>query len=272
MKMNRETNNHQTRFLTSLTQGGGKIIHEPEGKKLLSVPPGNSQQYRVAQLDDYSGRKRNQFPWRPPAYLGLEARVSSQHIPGTWGFGWWNDPFALSFGFGGGQRRLPAIPNTAWFFFASPPNYLSFRDDKPAQGFLAATMRPRFKTPWLGMLSGFFLPLGLAPTTAPLFRRVAQIFIQEDSAQVNIDVTKWHHYEIHWDIAKVSFIVDNQLLFETNCTPHAPLGMVIWIDNQFAAFPPGGKLSYGFLENTKAAWLEFRALKTQAPVKQTSLA
>jgi hypothetical protein len=55
--------------------------------------------------------------------------------------------------------RLPALPNTAWFFFASPPNYLSLRDDLPAQGALAAVFRsPR--------LPASLLVLGAASSAA----------------------------------------------------------------------------------------------------------
>jgi hypothetical protein len=31
---------------------------------------------------------------------------------------------------------------------------------------------------------------------------------------------------------------------------------VIWVDNQYAAWPPSGRLSYGTLENHLQAWIE----------------
>ncbi len=46
------------------------------------------------------------FLLRPPIRLSLSARTSSNSIPGTWGFGLWNDPFGLSLGFGGNPFRL----------------------------------------------------------------------------------------------------------------------------------------------------------------------
>ena len=73
--------------------------------------------------------------------LSLSARVSSDSIPGTWGFGLWNHPFGLSIGFGGSPWRLPALPNAVWFFGASEENYLSFRD---TQRFVFATLRSPF--------------------------------------------------------------------------------------------------------------------------------
>ena len=99
----------------------------------LTLPPGPEGEYRWAQLDDYLHRKRKDFLWRPPFRLKLRSRISSENVPGTWGFGLWNDPFSFSLGVGGASRRLPALPNAAWFFFAGDKNYLSFRDGSSCQ-------------------------------------------------------------------------------------------------------------------------------------------
>src|SRR5512146_2593802 len=104
----------------------------------FSIPGGAVGAYRLAQLDDYSQLTRSQLHWHAPCSLLIKARVSENDLPGTWGFGIWNDPFTASLGLGGMARRLPALPITAWFFRASPPDYLSLRDDLPPQGFLAA--------------------------------------------------------------------------------------------------------------------------------------
>ncbi|HET8563198.1 MAG TPA: hypothetical protein VFM35_04915, partial [Candidatus Binatia bacterium] len=93
----------------------------------LMIPAGPSGKYRLAQLDDYTQITRSRFPLRSPLSLSLSARASSESIPGTWGFGLWNDPFGLSLGFGGNPFRLPALPNAAWFFGASKESYLSFK-------------------------------------------------------------------------------------------------------------------------------------------------
>ncbi|MDZ4158214.1 MAG: hypothetical protein U1B80_00340, partial [Anaerolineaceae bacterium] len=120
-----------------MTQGSSV---EPAGENgwRLQTPEGTAQHYRWAQLDDYLNRSRAAFYWKPPFRLQLRARVSTLDLPGTWGFGFWNDPFNISLGLGGAARRLPALPNAAWFFHASPPNYLSLREDRPAQGLLGA--------------------------------------------------------------------------------------------------------------------------------------
>ncbi len=134
------------------TQAGGQVDRlDAAGGWRLSLPPGPAGQYRWAQLDDYIPLPRRRFLWTPPVRLSLEARVSAPGLPGTWGFGFWNDPFQASLGLGGTARRLPALPNAAWFFYASPPNFLAFRDDLPAQGLLAATFRlPLLPAPLFG--------------------------------------------------------------------------------------------------------------------------
>ena len=226
----------------------------------LSIPAGSADKYRLAQLDDYTKLSRGRFPLRPPPStslrtglsLSLFARASSISIPGTWGFGLWNDPFGLSLGFGGNPFRLPALPNAVWFFGASHENYLSFRDDKPAQGFLAQTFRsPRFHP--LLILAGLAFPLSRRTT-----RRLMGKVIREDGVRLRVEVTEWHRYRLDWREDRVGFAVDDTQVFESSVSPHPPLGLVIWIDNQYAAFTPEGKIGFGVLENPEPAWLEIK--------------
>ncbi len=97
---------------------------------LLSIPSGKADQYRLAQLDDYAQLSRGDLPHCSPLNFSLSARVSSDSILGTWGFGLWNNPFGMSIGFGGNPWRFPALPNTVWFFGASEENYLSFKETR----------------------------------------------------------------------------------------------------------------------------------------------
>ena len=121
---------------------GAEVHTDPRrGGWRLEIPAGPKGQYRLAQLDDFTAKKRVNFPWPAPITLSLRARVSTSDIPGTWGFGLWNDPFSLSLGLGGGTRRFPALPNAAWFFGASRQNYLSLRDDLSANGLIAQTFQ-----------------------------------------------------------------------------------------------------------------------------------
>ena len=237
----------------SVTQGNGCWR--------LEMPAGKSSVYRLAQLDDYGDRLRNKFPWSSPTSLSLRVRVSGNSIPGTWGFGFWNDPFSLFFGLGGMKRPLPVLPNAAWFFHASPANYLSLRVDKPVNGFLAATYStPRI--PSIFLVPGFFLaPLLLFQTLSRRIRTILKWIIKEDSTQIKIDVTQWNHYFLKWERNNVYFEINGQPILITRISPQGPLGLVIWIDNQFAAFTPSGKLSAGTLENQVPAWMEIDGIE-----------
>ena len=227
----------------------------------LEIPSGPEGQYRLSQLDDYWGIKRDGFQWQVPVRLSMTARVSSTSIPGTWGFGLWNDPFSLSLGFGGGSRRFPMLPNTAWFFFASPQNYLSLRDDVPAQGFLVQTFRS-LKVPSILLGLGVIgYPLMVSPRIARVIRRVLRNFVRDDSYELTHDVTDWHKYSLAMEEGRVTFQVDDAPMFSTEVIPAGRLGIVIWIDNQYLSFKPDGRLSYGTLACSETAWLEIRDIE-----------
>lgn len=219
---------------------------------LLKIPEGDSSSYRFAQIDDYFGLSRRNFPHHSLT-LSLRAKTSSSSLPGTWGFGLWNDPFGMSLGFGGRHWRLPTLPNAAWFFGASEQNYLSFTDDKPAQGFLAQTFRsPKFHP--LLIPAGISLPFFRKGT-----RKLLSKVIAEDSSAPSVDVTQWHEYRLEWSEKRVAWYVDDALVLESPVSPNPPLGLVIWIDNQFASFPPSGKIGFGVLEGPEA-WLEISGM------------
>jgi hypothetical protein len=226
----------------------------------LTIPAGPASVYRWAQLDDYMELSRKRFNWRSPVHLSLDARISNADMQGTWGFGFWNDPFSASLGMSGMVRQLPTLPECAWFFYASQSNYLSLRDGLPAQGFLAAT----FSSSSVGK---FFLPLGLPfipflfwKRMARLLRSVLKHFIQQDAQLLSVDPTTWHQYELVWQAGKVIFRVDGEVVKQTTTAPHDPLGFVLWLDNQYAAFQPDGMLKFGTLPNLSPISLEIREL------------
>jgi hypothetical protein len=243
---------------------GAKVEEISRGNDLqayrLSIPAGPADKYRLAQVDDYTKMQRNRFPLCYPIGLSLSARASSAIIPGTWGFGLWNDPFGLSLGFGGNAFRLPALPNAAWFFGASKESYLSFRgteqDDLAptfsANGFLAQTFRSPSFHPAL-------IPAGLVlPFSRKRTRQWLGKVIGEDGIRLSVDVTQWHRYRLDWREERVSFEVDDVQVFESHLSPNPPLGLVIWIDNQYAAFTADGKIGFGVLENSEPMWLEIK--------------
>lgn len=240
----------------------------------MEIPAGDASAYRFAQLDDYSGLPRGQFPSSPPLTLSLRARSSGNSVAGTWGFGLWNDPFGLSLGFGGNPFRLPTLPNAIWFFHASEENWLSFRDPKNGRtrrsapmneaagnGFLAQAFRsPNIPSPLLALAGLPALPFLATRRTRKWLRELASRVISEDEICLSVDQTKWHAYRLEWSPRRSAFWVDEALVLESPVSPRPPLGLIIWLDNQFAAFTPEGKIEFGVLKN-EAAWLEMERIE-----------
>ncbi len=251
----------------------------------MEMAAGDAAAYRLAQLDDYARLPRRAFSSHPPLTFSLRARASNDSIPGTWGFGLWNDPFGLSLGFGGNPFRLPALPNATWFFHASEENWLSFssggvgRNEIPrsnetrqahgqarrsaptGNGFLAQSFRsPKIPSPLLasfGLLSlPILLPILATRRTRKWLRGLAGRVIREDGVRLSVDAAQWHAYRLEWSPTRSAFWVDDALVLESPVSPRPPLGLVIWIDNQYAAFTPEGKIGFGTLSNPEPAWLE----------------
>ena len=257
-------------FELSPRQAGSATVSRTADGWHLEMPAGLSRTYRLAQLDDYARTPRGRTKHSPPWNIQARMRVSDADLPGTWGFGLWNDPFGLSLGFGGTPGRLPALPQTAWFMYASPPNWLSLQENAltgsdlaiPANGFFAGTFRST-RLPSFVFLPGVLAyPLLAVRPVSRFLRRLAGRIIQQDAASVTLDVTQWHAYSFHWLAEACTFSVDGVEILSTTCSPRPPLGLVIWIDNQFAAWTPQGQLSYGSLANP-ASWLEIEGLHIQ---------
>ena len=260
---------------------GANVTPLPNGWR-MEIPAGDASAYRFAQLDDYSGLPRGRFPSRPSLTLSVRARVSSNSIAGTWGFGLWNDPFGLSLGFGGNPFRLPTLPNAVWFFHASEENWLSFKSGQESEsstfggnpevelrdsktlsgnGFLAQAFRSlNIPSPLLA-LAGIPALLFLATRrTRKWLRGLASRVIGEEGIRLSMDQTQWHAYRLEWSPTRSAFWVDDALVLETSVSPRPPLGLVIWLDNQFAKFTPEGEIGFGVLKN-ESAWLEVEDLE-----------
>jgi hypothetical protein len=101
------------------------------------------------------------------------------------------------------------------------------------------------------------------PFSRKMTRRLLGKIIEEDAIRLRgnermLNTTDWHRYQLDWRASGVSFHLDEALVFESPVSAHAPLGVVIWIDNQYAAFTPEGKIGFGVLENPERAWLEIK--------------
>jgi hypothetical protein len=235
-------------------------IFEIEGGMRLYLKNGDARSYRLAQLDDYGHLSRSAFPHKPTVLLSLKARSSKNDLPGTWGFGLWNDPFGFSLGFSASARRLPTLPNAAWFFFASSENYLAFHDGPPGFGATASVYRsPHIPAPLMA-ISLPLLPLLAWPPGARWLRRRSAQFVQQEGISIEHEPTSWHQYDIRWETDLVTFSIDEQIILETSISPRPPLGLVVWIDNQYAAWPPDGRVRYGILATPKECWLEIKDL------------
>jgi hypothetical protein len=106
-------------------------------------------------------------------------------------------------------------------------------------------------------------PLIFLPPTARVLRRVFQHLIREESHQILVDLTSWHEFRILLASEKVIFSIDGTTISETTRVPAGKLGLVLWIDNQYAAFPPDGHLRFGTLRNPEPAWIEIRDLEIE---------
>ncbi len=236
---------------------GSQISRQGETWR-LAIPGGNADSYRLAQLDDYGHLPRSKFLHTDSTALTLSCRISEPNLPGTWGFGFWNDPFTVSLGLGGMSRRLPALPNACWFFHASAENHLSFAPKvrpSPASGFLAqAFCAPRI--PSLLLAPGaIFAPLLFMRPISRILRGIFGQIIREDAKSLDVDVTQWHEYRLQGGQNRVEYFIDGVKVHETGFQPRGPLGLVIWIDNQFAAWRPDGRLDAGVRPNLPA-WME----------------
>lgn len=247
--------------LAARTAGGGRVERGPDSWR-FSLDPAQRGAYQLAQLDDYTGVPRRRFTQRPPLRLSLRARASHASLPGTWGFGLWNDPFGFSLGFGG-RSQLPALPNAAWFFFASPRNHLSLHNRLPGSGGMAAVYRsPRI--PSLLLVPGLLaLPLLALPAAARGLRRLAAGLVRQEALALQHDPREWHNYELLWQADKVDFRIDGQSVLLSQTSPKPPLSLVIWLDNQYAAWLPSGKLRYGVEEPQADSWVEISDLQVQ---------
>ena len=239
---------------------GGRVICGENQEWQLELPLASGGRYTLAQLDDYMHSPRRKFPHQPPLRFEMDARLSGERLPGTWGFGFWNDPFSFGFGPAGISRALPVLPNAAWFFYGSEHNYLSLNEDQPANGFHAKVFRSPRLPSFLSIFALPVLPFFLWTTAGKVIRRLSRKFVKEDGQSLSVRVEEWHTYRLDWGIDRVSFVIDGQEYFSTPMCPRGKMGLVIWVDNQFMRFGPDGKFKYGFTPSHAEHGLVFRNL------------
>jgi hypothetical protein len=236
--------------------GGGRVKSRSHNALHLEIPA-HLQEYADAQIDDHHALPRRDFPCRPPQHLALRARASHAHPIGTLGFGFWNDPFALSLGQAGAARRLPCSPQAVWYFYVSPPSQLAFHPTLPGYGWKAMVITSP-NIPSLLLAPGALLAAALAQIPGirrPVMHAALRTF-RCDEALLEIPLDQWHRYDLDWDETGARFEVDGVLVLQSAIPVHGPLGFVAWIDNQYAIASPRDGLRFGVLPTEDPQWLE----------------
>ena len=243
-------------MLRKFEVGGGRVEQSQERLRLV-VPPG-VRRYADAQLDDYHSQGRRRFSHAAPVTLTLRARASHAAPPGTLGFGFWNDPFSLS-------GSVLAGPNVVWFFYASPPSDMALVDGVPGRGWKAATLNTGRVPPFilapaaLGAILLTRLP-GLGRPVMAAARRAVQAC---EAPLSDVALDQWHAYELNWQPGEAVFRVDGAERLRSPALPRGPLGLVIWIDNQFAIASREGRFGFGLCPVAEEQWLEVEDLRLQ---------
>ncbi len=261
--------------LHRLEVGVGLLEQRGERLRFANAPTSDSV-YTNAQLDDYEGLPRRNFPWQPqpgqPVVLSLRARFSHERLAGTAGFGFWNDP-SMSGG-GTAVKRPPALPKALWFFYASPESNLPLAMNVPGQGWKAQTFdaqRPLFYA--LAPTT----PVGLLLMRLPLFYRrlwpvgqralgVSEAMVAERASigdESRFQLSAWHDYRIEWGVERARFLVDGHSVLDCDTSPRGPLGLVIWLDNQAMVLTPRGQFRHWALASEHEQWLEVEGLSVR---------
>jgi hypothetical protein len=230
---------------------GGRALGA-DGRFQFYLPP-TQQGYADAQIDDYGGKPRRRYPWRPGVTLSLRARFSHSDgaLQGTAGFGFWNAPF------GDPTVPWPALPQAVWFFYGSAPTDLPLAAEGPGRGWFAATLD-----------AGRWSALALTPLALPVLllnqvgrwrRRIwpwVQAHLGISFQRLNMDMSAWRDYRLEWRPDGCAFWVDGQLVHQTPHSPRGPLGFVCWLDNQAMVATADGRFRWQTLPTTEGQWLE----------------
>ncbi len=242
--------------MNTFVTGTGKV-DRLDSITRMSLPHAARSIYSDAQIDNYIAQSvpRRSFPLRPPVHLSVRARFSSEKILGTAGFGLWNHPFAPN-------TALPALPRSIWFFFASPPSNMQLALGVNGFGWKAATIdATRLSAIALAPLAPFSLLLN---RSKKLYHKIwpfiqKRLRIAEHSLDLNL-MREWHTYKIDWEIDRTRFLVDDQIILDTDRSPRGPMGFIAWIDNQYAIVTPQGQFKFGLVDVEEEQWLEIESI------------
>ena len=225
-------------------------------------------QYIDAQIDDYGTLARSAFPWRPPLHMEVRSRASLpaatpdstaesvNMLRGTAGFGFWNYPFSV-------RGDVLMLPESIWFFYASPPSNMALVPGIPGWGWkaqvvhsmrveaLAALVPTALTTVWSRVTGN----------TQPASRWLQRLSGTSE-ALLPVAMDEWHTYSLEWRASEATFWVDGELMLSVPRPPTRPLGFVAWLDNQYAVVTPRGVLRFGTV-SCDAQWLAIDSIKIE---------
>jgi hypothetical protein len=248
-------------MLTALEINGGTVEYDAAaGRARLFVPITPERRYTNAQLDDYHwpGSQRPAMPRfssAPPMRVSLRARASHAAPIGTLGFGFWNEPFSLT-------GSVLGTPSVWWFFYASPPSDMALVPGVPGRGWKAASLNTGH---WPGLL---FAPAALGAVLLtrvpglgrPVMNLARRFMTASEAPLADVALDAWHNYELLWLAAEARFSVDGVERLRLPEPPAGPLGIVLWIDNQYAIASDSGQFGFGVRPLPEEQWLEVENL------------
>jgi hypothetical protein len=215
--------------------------------------------YANGQIDDYHWKSRRDFCNVPNLKLSLKARWEgpTDGLHGTSGFGFWNDPFMMT------GWRWPSLPQAIWFLVSCPKSNLSLNPDCKNK----AGLRSFQVNAWH---RAFLKKLFLWMLRAPFWNFAKEQWIPQlckdiecTETFIDLELHTWNHFEIFWQDQEVSFYVNGELVQNSKCSIKSPLGLVIWMDNQYLVFDPWLNLRYGNCTISKAQALHIKDLNVE---------
>ena len=131
----------------------------------------------------------------------------------------------------------------------------------PGYGWKAATidtMRPH------ALLLAPFVPVAVPlMNIRPFYHAVWPIIqraVNVEEAVIAAETTEWHTYAIEWRKEHDQFTVDGTTVLKNAPSPWGPLGLVMWLDNQYMVVTPWGRLGWGLLDISGCQWMEVDSL------------
>jgi hypothetical protein len=235
--------------------GGGQLLVTGEGLR-LALAGARRDHYADAQIDDYAGLARRRFPWRPPLRMTVRARAS-RPLAGTAGFGFWNNPLSPLL------EGRPALPAAIWFFHASPPSDMPLAHGVPGHGWKAACIDATQPSAlaWAPLAPPVLLLNNIPALYQRMWPRV-QRALRIAEAPISAPDTRWRTYTLEWHERWARFDVDGVIILETDRPPRGPLGLVAWVDNQWAIATPSGRFGWGLLD-VDTQWLDLAQLRIE---------